>query len=100
MMDHVKEWWTIIAGLVIGGIGVGVSKRRIDTHDKILFKEHGGLNVLDLETCRELRVSCRKDLAREIGEIIEKKLKEHSNKGNMDLILSELKKINGGGGTE
>ena len=94
MLSELKGWWFFIAGAIGLGTGFGVAARKVKTHDRVLFKEHGGLNVVDIETCDKLRVSCRRNITADIGAIIDKKLSENNNRDKMDLILSELQKLN------
>ena len=81
---------------VIAGIaGIGVSFHKVRTHDKILFKEKGGLNLVDVDSCRDNMQNCHDKFTKEVGEIVEEKLKEHREKSINKEILNELKKLNG-----
>jgi len=94
MMDDVKGWWAIVIGLVTGGVGVGVTARKVQTHDRVLFQEKGGLNVVDVSTCKEKMGECRRRISQDVGNIVRKELQAHNKQDNIDLILEELRKLN------
>jgi len=97
MIDQVKGFWAVIAGVVGSGIALGMTVRKVNTHDKIIFEERGGLNVINKKSCETNRTLCRRNMISDLDKMLDEKLKQFHEKSQSELILEELKKLNGRG---
>jgi len=87
-------WVGVLTTAITGGAAMGIMNFKVKTHDKIIFKEKGGLNVIDEATCRKTYKQFRNELSKVICEVLDKKFKEHAEQSNNEMILQELKKLN------
>ena len=83
-----------ITAVITGGTALNSTYQKVKTHDRVLFKERGGMNVVSEEACKVYRGDCHTLFTAEIKEIVRDEFKKYREQDKTDLILKELKKIN------
>ena len=91
--DDIRAWWGIILAGISGSTLAGVTIKKVNDHDKIIFKEKGGLNIVDSETCAYNRQQCRKYIISEISTILDEKLKKYNKQQETETIISEIRAL-------
>ena len=89
------SWVGALVTAISGGTALGIMNWRVKAHSKVIFKDRGGLNIIDEPTCEKNRVQCRAGIVKDVGDIFDRKFKEHAEQSSNELILQELKKLNG-----
>ena len=83
-----------ITAVITGGTALNSTYQKVKTHDRVLFKERGGMNVVSEDTCKDHRDNCHALFTAEVKEIVRGEFAKYIKQDKTDLILAELKKLN------